>query len=124
VTGGSAFPKAMSESSAESQIIRRQSLRQPVRGNAFHRFTFQRPNQSPEGEASSSGGEANDLLFTPHRNGALCRRQESFLNVFLGAGNEIAAATQIELALDVFAVALNGFNAETEGMRDLRIAEP
>ena len=75
------------------------------------------------GEASLRGGEADHLLFAPDGESALGCGQESFLNVLLGAGNKIAAATQIELALDIFAVALNGFNTETKRMRDLGIAE-
>ena len=58
------------------------------------------------------GGEADDLLFGPDGERALCRRQESFLDVFPGAGNKIAAATQVELALNIFAMALNRFNTE------------
>ena len=65
-------------------------------------------------DSSLGGGEADDLLFGPDRECALCRRQESFLNVFLGAGNKIAAATQVELALNIFAMALNRFHTETE----------
>src|SRR5436305_14496110 len=81
-----------------------------------------RLEQSPRGKASR-GGEANDLLFPPDGERALCRRQKSFFNVLLGAGNKIAAATQVELALDIFAVALNRFNAEIERMSDSSIAE-
>ena len=60
------------------------------------------------------GGEADDLLFAPDGECVLCRRQKSFLDVFLGAGNKIAAATQVELALNIFAMALNRFYTETE----------
>ena len=73
---------------------------------------------------SLGGGEADDLLFASHRERAFCRRQESFLDVFLGAGNKIAAATQVELALNIFAMALNRLNTETERMSDLAIAKP
>jgi len=70
------------------------------------------------------GGEADDLLFDPDGERAFCRRQESFFDILLGAGNKIAAATQVELALNIFAMTLNRFNAETERMSDLAIAEP
>ena len=65
-------------------------------------------------DSSLGGGEADDLLFDPDGERALGRRQESFLHVFLGAGSKIAAATQVELALNIFAMALNRFNTETE----------
>jgi hypothetical protein len=58
------------------------------------------------------GGEADDLLFASDGERAFCRRQKSFFHVFLGAGNKIAAATQVELVLDIFAMALNRFNTE------------
>jgi hypothetical protein len=64
--------------------------------------------------ASLRPGEADDLLFAPGGERALCRRQKRFLDVFPGAGNKIAAATQVELALDIFAVALNCFYTERE----------
>jgi hypothetical protein len=70
------------------------------------------------------GGEADDLLFGPDGERAFCRRQESFLDILLGVGNKIAATTQVELALNIFAVALNRFNTETERMSDLSAAEP
>ena len=72
---------------------------------------------------SLRGGEADDLLFASHRECAFCRRQESFFHVFLGAGTKIAAATKVELALNIFAMALNRFDTETERMRDLGIAK-
>jgi hypothetical protein len=87
--------------------------------NAFHRFN----PSSNGGEASSRGGKADHLLFAPDGESALGCGQESFLNVLLRAGNQIAAATQVELALDIFAVALNGFNTETKRMGDLSIAQ-
>ena len=62
----------------------------------------------------SGGGKADDLLFDPDGKRAFGRRQERCLHVFLGAGNKIAAATQVELALNIFAMALNRFNTETE----------
>ena len=65
------------------------------------------------GETSLRRGEADYLLFRPDGECAFCRRQEGFLDVFLGAGNKIAAATQVELALNVFAMALNRFHTET-----------
>jgi len=70
------------------------------------------------------GGEADDLLFDPDGKPTLGRRQESFFHIFLGAGSKIAAATQVELALNIFAVALNRFDTETERMSDLGVAEP
>ena len=92
-----------------------------VEDNAFHRFTpkgawpqrgftpFNASRLQPitRGEASLRGGEADDLLFGPDGKRTLGRGQESFLDVFLGAGNEIAAATQVEFALNIFAMALN-----------------
>jgi hypothetical protein len=63
-------------------------------------------------DASLRGGEADDLLFAPDGEGAFCRRQESFLDVFPGAGNKIAAATHVELAFDVFAMALDRLYTE------------
>lgn len=73
---------------------------------------------------ASRGREADNLLFPSDRERAFCRRQQAFLNVFLGAGYEVAAASQVELALDIFAVALNRLYTETEGMGDLSIAKP
>ncbi len=58
------------------------------------------------------GGEADYLLFALDGECALCRRQKSFLHVFPGAGSKIAAATQVELALNIFAMALNRFYTE------------
>jgi hypothetical protein len=57
-------------------------------------------------------GEADNLLFRPDGECAFCRRQKCFLDVFLRAGNKIAAATQVELALNIFAMALNRFYTE------------
>ena len=58
------------------------------------------------------GGEADHLLFAPDGERALYRRQKSFLDVFLGAGNKIAAATQVEFVFDIFAMALDRFYTE------------
>ena len=71
----------------------------------------------------SRGGEADDFLFAPDGERAFCRRQKSTFNVFPGAGDKIAAATQVELALNIFAMALNRLNTETERMSDLTIAK-
>jgi len=60
----------------------------------------------------SRGGEADDFLFAPDGERAFCRRQKSTFNVFPGAGDKIAAATHVELALNIFAMALNGFYTE------------
>ncbi len=57
-------------------------------------------------------GEADHRLFAADGERAFCRRQKGFLDVFLGAGNKIAAATQVELALNIFAMALNRLNTE------------
>jgi hypothetical protein len=51
----------------------------------------------------SRGGEAEHLLFASDGERAFCRRQKSFLDVFLGAGNKVATATQVELVLNIFA---------------------
>ena len=65
------------------------------------------------GFARLRGGEAEHLLFAPDGECALCRRQKSFFHVFLGAGNKIAAATQVEFVLNIFAMALDGFYTES-----------
>ena len=75
-------------------------------------------------DSSLGSGEADDLLFDPGGKRAFGRRQESFFDVFLGAGSKVAAATQVELALNIFAMAFNRLNTETERMSDLGVAEP
>ncbi len=56
--------------------------------------TLQPFNQSP-GLRPLRGGEADYFLFALDGKRALCHRQKSFLEVFLGASNQIAAATQV-----------------------------
>ena len=86
------------------------SARAPKRGRALLTRTS---NVEPQTSTiPSRGGEADDFLFAPDGERACCRRQESFLDVFPGAGKKIAAATQVELVLNVFAVALNRFYTE------------
>jgi hypothetical protein len=72
-----------------------------------------RNDQHPSRVCSPSrGGEANDLLFACDGECAFRRRQKSFLDVFLGARNQIAAATQVDLVFNIFAMALNGLYTE------------
>ena len=92
-------------------------IRQRVKDNAFHRFTaltLKSFNQSPEGNPPYAAGKLTTFFLALMASAPFAARQESFLHVFLGAGNKIAAATQVELTLNIFAVALNRFNTETE----------
>ena len=91
---------------------RRPPRRTPYNNIGVIRGDPSMPQPTTRGEASSGGGEADDLLFGPDGERAFCRRQESFLDIFPGAGNKIAAATQVELALNIFAMALNCFYTE------------
>ena len=100
-----------------------------LREKPIHHAPFKGGNPSTlqpitRGDTSLGGWKANDLLFGLDDERVLCRRQEGCLDVFLGAGSKIAAATQVELALNIFAMALNRFNTETERMSDLSIAQP
>ena len=52
----------------------------------------------------------DDFLFAA--GGDVRRRHESYFHVFLGAGYQIAAATQVELVFNVLAMALDGFDTE------------
>src|SRR5215831_14937776 len=70
----------------------------------------------------SGGGEADDFLFAAAEN--VRRRDESDFRVFPGAGHQVAAATQVELVFDVLAMALDGFDTQTQRMRDLGVAKP
>jgi hypothetical protein len=72
------------------------------------------PSINDAGLRPLGGGKADDLLLAPHRERALCCRQKRFFDVFPGAGNKIAAATEVELALNIFTVALNRFYTEME----------
>jgi hypothetical protein len=49
------------------------------------------------------------------------RRHESYFHVFLGAGNQVLAATQVELVFNVLAMALDGFDTQVKRMRDLGV---
>ena len=80
--------------------------------SALHDQAFAAAKASTTQGCPLRGGEADDFLFAPDGDCAFGRRQKSFLDVFLGAGNKIAAATQAELALDIFAMALNRFYTE------------
>ena len=70
----------------------------------------------------SRGGEADDFLFAADED--VRRRHESDFHVFLSAGHQIAAATQVELVFDVLAMALDGFDTQIQRMRDLAVAKP
>src|SRR5437867_2590183 len=72
-------------------------------------------------ESPSGGRETNDLLFASADD--VRRRQESHLHIFLGAGYQVAAATEVELVFDVLAMALDGFDTQVERMRDLLVAK-
>ena len=58
----------------------------------------------------SRGRETDDFLFAAA--GDVRGRHESDFHVFLGAGHQIAAATQVELVFNIFAMALNRFYTE------------
>ena len=64
------------------------------------------------GFARLRGGEAEHLLFAPDGECALCRRQKSFFHVFGGAFDQVAAARQTELVLNVLAMALDSFDTQ------------
>ena len=51
----------------------------------------------------------------------LMGRHESYFHVFLGAGNQVPAATQVELVFNVLAMALDGFDTQVKRMRDLGV---
>ena len=72
-----------------------------------------------ESNSRSRGGETDDFLFAAA--GDVRRRHESYFHVFLGAGYQIAAATQVELVFDVLAMALDGFDTQVERLRDLGV---
>ena len=63
----------------------------------------------------------DDFLFAAA--GDVRRRHESYFHVFLGAGHQIPAATQVELVFDVLAMALDGFDTQVERIRDLGVAK-
>ena len=60
----------------------------------------------------SRGRETDDFLFAAA--GDVRRRHESYFHVFLGAGHQIAAATQVELVFNVLAMAFDGFDTQVE----------
>lgn len=67
----------------------------------------------------SRGRETDDFLFAAA--GDVRGRHESDFHVFLGAGHQIAAATQVELVFNVLAMALDGFDTQIERLRDLGV---
>jgi hypothetical protein len=69
--------------------------------------------------SSLGGGETDDFLFAAAGN--VRRWHESDFHVFLGAGYQIPAATQVEFVFDVLAMALDGFDTQVERMRDLGV---
>ena len=74
-----------------------------------------------DAQLSLGGGEADDFLFAAA--GDVRRRHEGYFHVFLGAGYQVAAATQVELVFNVLAMALDGFDTQVERTRDLGVAE-
>ena len=80
---------------------------------AFHRNALQNP--------PLCGGEADNLPFASADD--VRRRHESHLDVFPGAGDQITAATQVELVFDVFPMALDGFYTQVKRVRDLAVSK-
>ena len=72
----------------------------------------------------SRGRKTDDFLFVLDGEQVLVRRQGGDLQVFPGTLNPVPAATHIELVFDVLAMALDGFDTQAEGLRDLFVAKP
>ncbi len=69
----------------------------------------------------SRGRETDDFLFAAA--GDVRGRHESDFHVFLGASQQIAAATQVELVFDVLAMAFDRFDTQVKRMRDLAVSK-
>ena len=78
--------------------------------------------QTPYKNWPSCRREVDDFLFASTKD--VGRRDKSYFYVFLGAGNQVAAATQVELMFNILAMALDRFDTQVKRTRDLAVAKP